>query len=234
MHRTHDELRELIAPYSLGAVSPEEEAEVRTHLRYCSACRSESESFASVASSLSLVAAPSDVPAGFLERTVDKVSTPGAARSVDLRRRPLGWVLAGAAVTAVVALLAASLTARSDLAEVREIKAAMLDEDAIRLEGEAGVAHLVEVDDETRLVAEAMAPPPEGRVYQLWKMSAGCAPGGAGTCAIESAGVVEIADDDVNAPVDVPLEEFEEAAMTIEEREVDQPTAEPVMTSFGA
>ena len=59
-----DEIRQLAAAYSLGALEPEEEREFEVHLgRHCHICRAELEGFESTVSALGLSAVEQSPPA---------------------------------------------------------------------------------------------------------------------------------------------------------------------------
>ena len=70
MELSHEAAKDLIAPYILGAVSPEEERAIRDHIMSCDECMQEAESLSVVSSALPLLAEPTELPAGFVDRVV--------------------------------------------------------------------------------------------------------------------------------------------------------------------
>ena len=234
MQRTHDELRELIAPYALGAVLPEEASVIRAHLRTCPDCRAQVAAFDDVSASLALTVEPVALPDGFIDRTMEKVAATrtGGETARPARRWSPAWILATttlAVACVVMGAVLASTTSRLDTE--REVVTALLSEDTVRLEGD-GTAAVVEMGGRPTLVTSDMEPPPEGKVYQLWRMSPGCDPARHGPCQIRSGGVIESAEGDVIVEVEGSFRDYDEAAITVEEAEVDTPTGDPVMASY--
>lgn len=84
----HDEARELIAAFALGAVEPDEAAAVRAHIDTCADCAADLRAEEEIASALDLVAA-SELPAGFADRVLAAVRTDGVATDAAGTRRPL-------------------------------------------------------------------------------------------------------------------------------------------------
>ena len=73
MDMSHDELKSLIAPYVLGAVSPEETEYVRAHIVACDECMAEADSYSTVASSLALSVDEEPLPDGFIDGVMARV-----------------------------------------------------------------------------------------------------------------------------------------------------------------
>ena len=234
MNGTHEEVKDLIASYVLGAVPQEEVPMIRSHILSCEECMQEAENYSGVTSSLALAVDPVSLPEGFAERTMAKIADerPLVATAPSRPRKwSLGWALSSAALVVVIALLSfALLQSRSQVSNNEQIVAALLEEDGVSLQG-SGVGRLVATEDGTKFVAKGLDPAPEGNVYQLWKMSEGCPDGGA-DCTIESGGTFEVQDGLVVVDVEGSLSDFEEAAVTIEKTEESQPTTDPVMASF--
>lgn len=233
MKGTHEEVKDMIASYVLGAVPEEEVAAIRSHIISCELCMEEAESYSRVTSSLAHATDPVPLPEGFAERTMAKVGEtrdslqPAPARS---RRWSLGWVLSSAAlVLIIVASAFVLLQTRSELDTNKQIVAALLEEEGVALQGD-GVGRIVATESGTKFVAKGLDPAPEGKVYQLWKMSDGCPTGS--DCTVESAGTFDVEDGLVVTDAEGNLTEFSEAAVTIEEAEVEAPTTDPVMASF--
>ena len=233
MKGTHEEVKDMIASYVLGAVPEEEMPMIRSHIISCELCMEEAESYSRVTSSLAHAIDPVPLPEGFAERTLAKVGENRDSlqpASVPARRWSLGWVLSTAALVLVIVASAFVLwQTRSELDTNKQIVAALLEEEGVPLQGE-GVGRIVATEDGTKFVAEGLDPAPEGKVYQLWKMSDGCPTGN--DCTIGSAGTFAVENGLVVADAEGSLSEFSEAAVTLEVREVDAPTTEPVMASF--
>jgi anti-sigma-K factor RskA len=116
---THDEIRDRLEAYALGALEPTEREEIDRHLTGCEACRHEADTFTRVADAL---------PAALAAAS----PTPGPDQDVrerllrSLRRRPQAWqraavVAVAAGTLALVASLAWSLQVSQTLAQEREI-----------------------------------------------------------------------------------------------------------------
>lgn len=241
MTDTHEEMRSLIAPYVLGAVSSEEDARVRSHIMSCEECFEEAESLASASSSLAMAVEPVAVPQGFehgvLARVKDmgpaeQIESPLQVRPVPIRRR-WGWAGAGFALAALFAVFGFMLfDAKSELGESRELVAALLTEDGIEVAGSSATGKLVAGEEGAVFVARGLSAPPDGKIYQLWRMTGGCAPDRNGPCAVHSAGPLEVDDGLVVSETGLPLGGFDDVAVTVEDEEVEEPTGDPVMASF--
>ena len=239
MDARHEEIRELVPSYVLGAVPAEEEATVRSHLQTCAECRAEAESFGSVTSSLALAVDPVALPEGFVDRTMAKVSegrpqtAPAPAPS---RRRSPAWIFSAAALVLIVAVGAWLALGSGGGAPSPDEVASLLDRPGVELSGrnaEGIVAKVVETDDGTKFVARGLDPAPKGKIYQLWKMTESCAPNRTGPCTLRSAGTFEVDDGVVVADFEGGLASpYDHAAVTIEEVLQKEPTTEPVLSSF--
>ena len=232
MEPRHEDLKELIAPYVLGATSPEEETLVRSHLRSCDECRQEAESFAPATSALSQAVDPVALPDGFVDRTLARAGEERPeGRPAAPRRWSLAWVFSAAAAVVVALVAVVWMTIGGDAVDRDEV-VALLDRPGLALEGDGARAKIVSTEDGAKFVAEGLAAAPEGRVYELWKMTDSCAPARHGPCIARPAGTFEPSDGLVIEDVEGDLRDFEEAAVTLEDEPVDQPTGEPILTSF--
>ena len=243
MNDTHEEMRSLIAAYVLGSVPSEEAARVRSHIMSCEECFEEAESLAGATSSLALAVEPVPLPDGFQDRVMAKVKemAPAEPAPSALPVRPLparkrwGWAGAGFAMAALFAIFGFVLfDARSDVNESRELVASLLSSDGIEVAGAGATGKLVQGEDGAVFVARGLSAPPEGKIYQLWKMSGSCAPGTRGPCQIQSAGAFEVDDGLVVSETGLPLGTFDDVAVTVEDEEVEAPTGQPIMASFEA
>ena len=97
---THEELRELLAPYALDALRPQEARDLETHLAACETCRRELAMLREVAGDLAAGVATATPPAALRARILDAV-TP-RPRVVSLPRL---WGVGLAAAAALVVVL---------------------------------------------------------------------------------------------------------------------------------
>ena len=237
MDNRHEEIKALIAPYALGAMPAEEEAIMRSHILGCDECRAEVESFGPVTSALSLAIDPVTLPDGFVERTLAKAGEgrPATAPApTPIRKRSLAWVFSAAALVLVLAVGAWLTLGSTGGAPDSDQVAELLDRPGLELNAKDGdvQAKVVETDDGTKFVARGLDPAPEGKVYELWKMTETCIPGNKGPCDVEPAGTFEVEDGLVVAEFEGGLEDFDAAAVTIEEEVVDAPKGPPVLASY--
>jgi anti-sigma factor RsiW len=109
------ELRPLLGAYVLGALDPEEAAQVREHVASCQSCAAEHARLAPLPGLLTLAAgaeaaAAEPPPAALEERLLDAVARETTTHSRRRPRRRLLWgaggLAAGAAAAAVVVVLA--------------------------------------------------------------------------------------------------------------------------------
>jgi hypothetical protein len=229
----HDEVRGLLAPYVLGAVTEEETALIRPHLVSCDECMREADDLSAAASSLALSVAPASLPAGFSERVLERAveGRPAARAEAAPGRRPpwLRWQLGGlAALAAVGALLGIGLVdARRDADRERALLRAALERSAMAMAGEGGaVGRMVPTSEGAVLVAAGLEPAPEGRDYQLWLLR-DC---GETTCPPTSAGTFDGARGLVVYETDRSLDEVVGVAVTLErDGGADAPTTDPVI-----
>jgi hypothetical protein len=203
---THDACRETLALHALGASEAAERQALESHLETCPSCAAELAELRETAARLTLLAAPVTPAAGGVERLLALIDggedaavgdapaasppRPGRAR----RWRPL--VLVGrVAVAAGIVVLGVSqlrLLGRLDQAyreirRMREIAAFVTSPDVtvVSLSGGSTTqgAHAKLVYDRRTgrfmLLSPDLAPPPEGRRYQLWVLSEGIRPAAA-------------------------------------------------------
>jgi anti-sigma-K factor RskA len=236
MKRSHDELRDLLAPYVLGAVSPEEREDVRGHLRSCPACRLSAEALAAGASSLALSVVPEPLPEGFARRVLERLEEPVRAAAEPGRtgawRRLVGdHALAYAAFALVVAVLGASLVdAWRDEARHERGLRALLRGGGMTLDGtDEAAGRMVPTAGGGLLFVTGLPEAPRDHVYQLWVLrepcdADGCRPVGAGT--FDTSGGFAVVETDRS------LRDAAGVAVTIEPTGGSAaPTTDPVITS---
>lgn len=221
----HDELRALIAPYALGAVSVDELSEIRSHLMSCEECMADADELATTASSLGTAVAPSPVPKHFAASVLSKIKEPVEARpAIPSLWRRLSWGATAVSVAAAVVLAGFLVDARNDLNASRRTADAVLAHADLVLTGEEGVsAALLEVPDGSVFVASGLDEAPDERAYQLWLLEDGT-PVSAGVFDMdEGVGILETSH---------TLEGYDAAAVTIEPASGStQPTTEPILIS---
>jgi anti-sigma-K factor RskA len=235
MELSHEAIRDLIAPYVLGAVSPEEEREIRNHILSCDECTREAESYAAVTTALPLTADAMPLPVGFVDRVVAQVhdarpgpsQAPGPAHAPWYRR----WSSFGALATA--ALLIVTLSAgtilvneHNDLEQKQKVVAALLhhEQDGIALKGPGPAAgKVIPTSTGSIFVAAGMHKPPKEHTYQLWLIKNGT---------MISAGTFTAKGDLVVLETNRSLSGVDSAAITIEPAGgSQQPTTQPITTS---
>ena len=238
--REHEDMRSLIAPYVLGAVSPEEMAHVRAHLLSCDECLAAAERLAPAADSLAASVEEVEPPPGFSERVMNQVradrSTAAAATPSPARRWGRLPAFAAVALLLVTAVMGVALY-RSDRAlDIRtQAISGLLPGDGIKLQGTGASAAMVPTEDGALLVAQGLGSLPDDRVYQLWLMKGDCEPGSNGECDIRGAGTFTTDQGLTIVEVDESLAGYSRAAVTVEpEGGSEQPTSDPVVDSATA
>ena len=189
---------ELVGAYALDALDAEERAEFELHLATCADCQAELASYADVLDALADDGEASEVPDGLQERIAaelavtaqDSVNEPAPSEApaaptvseapladvVPLRRRSVGRILAVAAASVAVLVLAgtlfATLTKPSDAERIRAAS------DVVEVEtGISDVIVFVSASEGGIAVEGEMPDPAEGKEYQLWVVPAdGSAP----------------------------------------------------------
>jgi anti-sigma-K factor RskA len=187
---SHGEFEELAAGYVLGALEPDDEHAFQQHLGGCPICEASVRELEAVVGELAYSAPPVEPPdtvwAGIRrEIRAEAVRPSPIARPRGGSGRPAGWLVAAAAVLAVVALSLWNLSLRDQNAVYRDRVAAL--ERATELVNEPGAARLaLEGAPEARatvvassrqdrgvLLVEDLPPLQQGRVYELWGVPEG-------------------------------------------------------------
>lgn len=243
MGRSHEELKDLIAPYALGAVPADEMVEIRAHILECEECMTEADKFTDAAASLAYAAPPEAPPHGFADRVIDLVHeehgdrASAAAGSTSGRHR-WRWIeaLSFAALLILTGVLSLSLIdARRDANYDRDVVAALLNNDeGLKLQGAGGRGTILSSDGDALFVAQGLDDVASDHTYQLWLMQGDCATqSNADLCHVVSAGTFESRHGVAILKTSEPLSGYADAAVTIEpEGGSDAPTTTPVITSF--
>ena len=174
--RSHDEYKENIGPYVLGAL-PELETELlERHLATCESCRAEVEELqpvtAAMARSVPQVEPPPSLKASLMEIVnAEAVATPQSRRE----RRSFGaWLaglqprMAGALAVGVLAFGVAVGIAVDQIAGSNGSSTTTVAAKIDRSQMPTGDASLAVKGDNGRLRLTGAPQPPAGRVYQLW------------------------------------------------------------------
>ncbi len=223
----HEEVRASLGAYVLGAMPPEEIAEVRSHILSCESCMQEADELAEAAASFSLSAGTAPLPPGF----ADEVLRSARGESVEVplvakRSRVSRWRLAAGVAAAVitVAAVGVAIDTRADLARNQRILTAVLHEEGLELRGTPGaVGKVVSIGGRATFAATGLQQAPRGHDYQLWLIRDGLP---------QSAGVFDVDGGIAVLESDLSLEGYEAAAVTIEpDGGLDQPSGDPVLTS---
>jgi anti-sigma-K factor RskA len=229
--KTHDELKSLIAPYVLGAVSPEELEEVRAHIISCEECMAEADDYAGVVASLESSVQPARVPEGLVDGVMSRVESersgvavatpaePGPAPVTRLRpARPAYVFVAAAAVLLIVGVLARALVAttndlndsQDELADQRaRVQRLVETQGGMRLGSPSGdtVGAMLPTDEGGIFMVHGLDDAPSDSTYQVWLIEDG-QPLSAGTFDPES-GIGGL-------QTDHSLENVDEVAVTLE------------------
>lgn len=230
---SHEEVEELLAAYVLGAVSPEERAQVEEHLAGCDRHTDAERELRKAAERLANLADEREPSPALRQRIMAAVSTapqlvpptrpvvmPGQAIGLFARWRP-GSRIAALAVAAVlllgVGIGVGRLTAPSPPPQQLV---------AYTFNGNAGapgaIAHLVYFKNEHRAVMEVtgLQPLTPSQVYELW-LFRGTTPVPAGLGTLTSGTLV--------AQLSADLSTYQQIAITIERGEQPKPTSNPIL-----
>lgn len=187
---TVNDIHDLVAPYALDALDPEERAEFERHLEHCDRCARELRELQESAASLAWAGAGPEPPAELRGRILE--SAHGEAQVVPFRPRrswvtpALGVAAAAAACVAVgLGIWAASLS--SDLDRERDLRAAQSraleivgdrGAQAVPLDGAEG-SLVVARNGRAALVVCGLDPAPSGETYMAWTIRGTVSPAGA-------------------------------------------------------
>lgn len=235
---THDEMKSLIAPYVLGAVTTEEERAVRSHIMGCEECMREAEGLSGAAASLSLAVDEAPVPVGFADSVLARVQSErpelAAQPKADwwFRWRKALAGLAAAGVVATILLSGAFLAQRAQVQRYESAVPPLVHGEGMRLAGAGGaVARMVPTADGATLFATGLGEAPERHTYQLWLME--CTdPEVIETCDPTSAGTFDVSGGIAVLQTTSSLEGYDRAAVTVEpDGGSEGPTTLPVIDS---
>jgi hypothetical protein len=165
-----------IAAYALDALEPAEAEVVAKHLQTCAICRDELDSFRSVVKLLPMTAPAFEAPPalrGRVRRAIDAEPLPSAGQRTMRRRRswlprwaprPALGVAAGLAAIAVALVIVFSSGGGSS---TRTVNAQVTGRGSASLQISSGRGELV---------VRHFAPPPRGKIYEVWLVHGAHAP----------------------------------------------------------
>lgn len=229
MGRNHEEIKELIAAYVLGAVARSEVPLVRAHILTCDECMEEADRLAGIASSLALDVEDEPLPEGFADRilqTATEGDLPVPSEAAPRRRWSFIPAFGGVALLLALIIVTASLfQVRSDLErKERALTALLHSDDGIELKGTSGAtARMVPTASGSYFVVVGLHGAPSNHTYQLWLLRDG---------APTSGGTFDVTDGIALLETGISLERFDAAAVTIEPSGGSPgPTTDPILTS---
>ena len=158
----HPDTRDLLGPYVMGTLEPNEEREVEDHLQECASCREEAQELRLAHERLAALAYNTETPPPDLKaRVVAQMSRGEASRGVPT------WAAAVAAAFCILAVLAVILT--PDLFGGRALASANLSptDRAPEAGGEVSIQGTGE-NMEMHLEAWGLPPCKSEQYYELW------------------------------------------------------------------
>jgi anti-sigma-K factor RskA len=235
-----EQVDELAGAYALGAVDADEDRSMSEHLATCDQPHIEARDLIGAAAAL---AASGDVAPspGLRDRLMTTVTetrqehrptsaaaTPVAADSEPRRAwwqlQPVAMGIAAVVLLLVIGLGAWGLNLNAQLAEREDALRAVANADAaIAVSGSAGSGWVIESGGDAHFVADGLAEPPPGQIYELWLLDAEGNPTAVGT--------VDDPDDLVVVPLEHDLGNATTFAVTVEQQRVEAPTSAPVLVA---
>lgn len=187
MEESH--ISELVAPYVLGALEPDEVEYVEVHLEQCALCRSLVEEERRVVQALPYLAEPRPVPRRLRENLLQQAHRESRTPARSRWRKVLpsgrsGWIAAATAAVLAIVFAVNSFQMQGEIekqqeeaSEDRAIIAEMVQSPGgwmTSLEGgEPGAGGGIIVDPTTNraiMVVDGLEPPDDGHDYVVWMM----------------------------------------------------------------
>jgi anti-sigma factor RsiW len=175
-----NEIHALSGAYAVDALDDVERAQFERHLAECAECRAEIESLRSTAGLLAETAATAP-PEALRERVLADIATvrplPPEVGKRPAPRRRLRWAALAAAAAVIAAVAGGVVIADPFGDDTSQIQVSAVDrvlkaEDAERytktIDGSQATLVRSPSLNQAVLVTKDMAPPPEGKVYELW------------------------------------------------------------------
>jgi anti-sigma-K factor RskA len=229
----NEDLHDLVAPYALDALDPDERERFERHLAECEQCRSQLGDLEEAATALAFAAEGPEPPQELRERVLESARRNGGATVIQFPKR--SWLLPAATAAAAVAAVAAiavglwAVSLSNDLdrerdarrAEARAIELLASDAERRPLSGGQG-ALLLGVDGRAALVMCDLERAPEGKTYEAWVITGEPRP----------AGLFRGADDCDVKVLTRPVPRNATVAVTLEgEDGVNRPTSKPLFAA---
>jgi len=161
--REHPKVRDLLGPYVLGALDPEEEWEAEEHLRRCATCRAEEHDLRQSHECLSELASVHETPPPELKSGVSS-GLPRRGTFREMRRAPIF-----AAAAALIALALVAVFSSSGLLGRDAMASATLEPTEYAPQG-GGELRVQEEDPNARATLEVWNLPEckKNEYYELW------------------------------------------------------------------
>jgi anti-sigma-K factor RskA len=235
-----EQVDELAGAYALGAVDADEDRSMSEHLATCDQPHVEARDLIGAGAALAASAGDVSPSPGLRDRLMttvaetpqehrpQAVATPVATdpepRRAWWRMQPVAMGIAAVALLLVIGLGAWGLNLNAQLAEREDALRAVANADAaFAVSGSAGSGWVIESGDVAHFVADGLAEPPPGQIYELWLLDAEGNPTAVGT--------VDDPDDLVVVPLEQDLADATTFAVTVEEERVEAPTSAPVLVA---
>jgi anti-sigma-K factor RskA len=228
MRKNHEEIKDLVAAYVLGAVAREEVPLVRAHILSCDDCMAEADLLAEVAGNLALAVEDEPLPEGFADRVLEQVAGPSTTTApVSKERRR--WIFlpafAGVALVLAIAVLSANLfQTRGELdRRDRAISALLRSENGMELRGTGASGKVVPTASGSYFVVAGLHEAPRNHTYQLWLIDEE---------GPTSAGTFDVTDGVALIELEHSLEGYGTVAVTVEPAGGSPgPTSDPILIS---
>ncbi len=237
-----EEFDELAGAYALGAVDAEEDRTVSEHLATCDQPHAEARDLIGAGAAVAASTEDVDPSPGLRDRLMATVAetpqehrrvtapaVPPSAAEAEPRRpwwrmQPVAMGIAAVALALAIGLGAWGLNLNAQLAEREDALRAVASADtAFAVSGSAGRGWVIESGDVAHFVADGLAQPPAGQIYELWLLDAEGNPTAVGT--------LENPDDLVVVPLEENLDNATTFAVTLEQQRVEAPTSAPVLVA---
>jgi anti-sigma-K factor RskA len=205
-----DDILDLLTAYALGALEPDEIAQVSALLAEQPELRATLAELRATADRLPYGLPEATPPADLRQRVLDRATGRVAAAPRPAPTRPIAgiraWIWALSGITAAAVLAAAIgwgqligargelaqsqarvATAQSQLAQM-QAQIAAAERVIASLQGQSGSAAIVQTRTGTTLLVAQLPPLQPGRVYQLWRIQGSNAPTSAGLFTVDQQG----------------------------------------------
>ena len=221
------DLHDLVAPYALDALPPDEREQFETHLETCKTCPTElanlRESAANIADAVA-VTPPPGVKEAVMTAIAEEEPPVADVFDIDRRRVRLAWTLAAAAAVVALVFIGMWSVTSSQLTDANRIAAIYEAPDSVvvELDTSHGPARFVFSESLGQGVfnGASLVEVEDGHLYELWLI---------GADSVEPAGTLDPGD---SAVLVDGVEPGLTLAMTVEQSPgSDAPTTEPLFAS---